>query len=88
VSEDSHDDGKAAYAALSSGGPSGFDALLGGGLVDGQFARLGAHGFYWTQSRSEPTGAWFYNFSKGNQALYRNPAGDEQMAIAVRCVRG
>lgn len=86
VSEDSHDDGRAAYAALSSGGRSGFDALLAGGRVDGQFNRLGAHGFYWTQSKSEPTGAWFYNFAKGNQALYRQSGGDEEMAISVRCV--
>ena len=86
VSEDSGDDGRGAYAALSRGGDSGFEALLAGGRVDGQFGRLGAHGFYWTQSRSEPEGMWFYNFAKGKAALYRQSGGDEKMAIAVRCV--
>lgn len=86
VSEDSHDDGRAAYAALSPGGRSGFDALLAGGRVDGQFNRQGAHGFYWTQSKSVSDGAWFYNFARGNQALYRQSGGDEEMAISVRCV--
>ena len=39
----------AAYQALLSGGNSEFGALLGGGRdLDGHFARLEAHGFYWT----------------------------------------
>ena len=88
VSEDSFDDGRRAYAALSVGGGSGFDALLAGGQVDGQFGRLGAHGFYWTRSESAPEGVWFYNFAKGKAALYRQSGGDEKMAIAVRCVNG
>ena len=29
----------------------------------------------------------FYNFGKGGQALHRQPMGDKQMAISVRCVR-
>lgn len=88
VSEDSRDGGRKAYAALSIDGRSGFNALLAGGRVNGNFDRLGAHGFYWTQSESVPDGAWFYNFAKGNRALYRQSAGDEEMAIAVRCVKG
>ena len=29
----------------------------------------------------------FYNFGKGSQALYRQPQGQKQMAVSVRCVR-
>ena len=37
----------------------GFDALLGGGrnADDGQYARLEAHGFYWSASEGDPGGA-------------------------------
>jgi uncharacterized protein (TIGR02145 family) len=49
VSQDSDDKGKVAYQALLAGGRSGFNALLGGGRGDdGRYARLEAHGFYWT----------------------------------------
>ena len=54
---------------------------------DGQYARLEAHGFYWTASDNDPSSAPFYNFGKGGQALYRQPQGEKQMAISVRCVR-
>ena len=59
VSEDSDDRGKAVYKALMIGGASGFDALLGGGGSDeGQYARLEAHGLYWTASESDPVSGW------------------------------
>jgi uncharacterized protein (TIGR02145 family) len=89
VSEDSDDRGKAAYKALLIGGSSGFNALLGGGrnAGDGQYARLEAHGFYWTASESDPARAPFYNFGKGGLALHRQPGGEKQMAVSVRCVR-
>jgi hypothetical protein len=49
ISEDSGDKGRAAYKALLAGGGSGFNAILGGERSqDGQYARLDAHGFYWT----------------------------------------
>ena len=90
VYEDSDDSGKAAYKALMIGGSSGFNALLGGGRGsdDGQYARLEAHGFYWTSSETDPHSAWFYNFGKGGLSLYRQREGEKQMAISVRCVRG
>ena len=71
--EESDDSGKAAYKALLIGGSSGFNALLGGGRIsdDGQYARLEAHGFYWTASESDPASGWFYNFGRGGQALHR-----------------
>ena len=88
VSEDSEDKGKAAYKALLLGGSSGFNALLGGGRQsDGQYARLEAHGFYWTASERDPARAPFYNFGKGGLAFHRQPEGEKQMAVSVRCVR-
>jgi uncharacterized protein (TIGR02145 family) len=88
VSEDSNDRGKGAYTALLIGGSAGFNALLGGGRSDaGEYARLEAHGFYWTASESDPATAWFYNFGKGGLALHRQREGEKQEAFSVRCVR-
>jgi uncharacterized protein (TIGR02145 family) len=88
IGEDTDDGGKAAYKALLSGGSSGFNALLGGGRAeDGQYARLEAHGFYWTASESDSASAVFYNFASGRQALYRQSGGEKQRAFSARCVR-
>ena len=88
VRGDSDDGGRAAFEALSIGGRSGFDALLGGNRADdGQYARLEAHGFYWTASETESSAAWFYNFGGGGQSLSRHDDGGKQMALSVRCVR-
>jgi uncharacterized protein (TIGR02145 family) len=87
ISDDAADKGRAAFTALLSGGPSGFNAVLGGNRSDGQYARLEAHGFYWTASDNDRGSAPFYNFGKGGQALHRQPGGEKQMAISVRCVR-
>jgi uncharacterized protein (TIGR02145 family) len=87
VSVDSDDKGKAAYKALLDGGSSGFNALLGGGRSgDGQYARLEAHGFYWTASDSDPATATFYNFGRSGQALHRQGGGEKESAFSVRCV--
>ncbi|MDR3704100.1 MAG: FISUMP domain-containing protein [Candidatus Sulfopaludibacter sp.] len=88
VSEDSDNKGKAAYRALLAGGGSGFDALLGGGRgEDGRYARLEAHGFYWTASECDPASGWFYNFGRGGQAFHRQSGGEKQRAFSVRCIR-
>ena len=87
VGNDSPDKGKAAYTALLSGGTSGFNAVLGGNRSAGQYARLDAHGFYWTASESDPVSAWFYNFGQGGLSLNRHRGGKKQMALSVRCVR-
>ena len=89
VSADSEDKGKAAYKALLSGGGSGFDAVLGRGRSeDGQYARLEAHGFYWTASEIDSANGWFYNFGSGGQALHRQDGGgDKKSAFSVRCVK-
>jgi uncharacterized protein (TIGR02145 family) len=89
VYDDSDDSGKAAYEALLIGGSSGFDAVLGGGRAPdgGQYARLEAHGFYWTASESDSATAWFYNFGRGGRSLYRHSDGEKQRAFSVRWVR-
>ena len=88
VREDSTNNGKAAYKALMFGGNSGFNAVYGGGrTTDGQYARLDAHGFYWTATESNSRTAWFYNLGKGGQMLNRHNDGEKSRAFAVRCVR-
>jgi uncharacterized protein (TIGR02145 family) len=88
LGNDSPEKGEAAYTALLSGGTSGFDAVLGGNRsVDGKYDRLEAHGLYWTASENDPGTAPFYNLGKGSKALYRQPQGQKQMAVSVRCVR-
>jgi uncharacterized protein (TIGR02145 family) len=88
ISEVANDSGRAAYKALLSGGSSGFDARLGGGRVDGQFARVDAHGFYWTASEDDSATATFYNFGRGGLALHRQREGDKNRAFSVRGVKG
>ena len=61
--------------------------MLGGGREDGTYARLEAHGFFWSASETGAATAWFYNFGLGGRALNRQREGDKQMAISVRCVR-
>ena len=88
LGNDSAEKGEASFTVLLSGGMSGFEAVLGGNReLDGTYARLEAHGFYWTASEINPATAPFYNFAKGSQALYRQPQGDKQRAISARCVR-
>ncbi len=87
VSEDSADKGRAAFTALLSGGTSGFNALLGGNRSDRQYARVAAHGFYWTASDNDSGSAPFYNFAKNGHALHRQPRGEKRMAVSVRCIR-
>ena len=88
VSEDSADKGKAAFKALMTGGSSGFNAVLGGGRSeDGQYARLEAHGFYWTASEDGPANGWFYNFGQGGLAFHRQSGGEKLRAFSARCVR-
>ena len=87
VRDDSKDGGAAAYAALVTGGRSGFNAVFGGGRTpEGQYDRVGAHGFYWTATESDKDHAWFYNFG-GLKILNRHDDGDKTRALSVRCVR-
>ena len=89
IRQESADLGKAAYTALIAGGRSGFNAVLGGGRADksGEYARLDAHGFYWSASENGPTRAWFYNFGKGAESFGRHEDGEKRRAFSVRCVK-
>jgi uncharacterized protein (TIGR02145 family) len=88
IHDDSQDRGKRAYTALSRGGESRFEVLLGGGRAgDGKYARLEAHGFFWTASEIDAATAWYYNFGQGSQGLYRQNGGEKERAFSVRCVR-
>jgi uncharacterized protein (TIGR02145 family) len=85
---DSIDFRKRAYKALFQEGNAQFNALLGGGRdPDGMYKRLDAHGFYWTATETDSANAWFYNFGKGSQSLYRQNEGEKTMAISVRCFK-
>ena len=79
---------KEAYRALLISGGSGFNAVLGGGRnPDGQYARIDAHGFYWTATEIDDSTAWSYNFAKGSQSLYQQNGGEKSRAFSVRCVK-
>ena len=76
-----------AYRPLLTGGKSGFGALLGGGRdLDGRFARLDAHGFYWTATENDSGSDVFYNFAKGKRSLFRQSEGEKSRAFSVRCI--
>lgn len=84
---DSEDRGKSAYFSLLEGGDAEFNALLGGNReANGNYERLGAHGFYWTATEYDSTEAWFYNFGKGS-TLLNHHTGDKQRALSVRCIK-
>ena len=88
IMEDSDDEGKAAYQRLLRDRATDFNASMGGNRTPGgQYERLEAHGFYWTSSEGEGGGAVFYNFGKGGLALNRQPGGEKEMAVSVRCIR-
>ena len=88
VRGDSDDDGKSAYRELLVGGSSGFNVQFGGNRNsnNAEYARLDAHGFYWTSTESDPANAWFYNFGQA-RFVNRHSDGNKRMAISVRCVR-
>jgi uncharacterized protein (TIGR02145 family) len=87
VRDDADDGGKAAYSALLIGGRAGFNVVMGGGRdAEGKYARLDAHGFFWTATESAQTTAWFYNFGRGGLILNRHGDGLKAMALSVRCI--
>lgn len=86
--EDSVENRKRAYQRLIDTGDAGFNAAFGGGRdPDGQYRRIGAHGFYWTATERNDSTAWFANFGKNSKALYHQKEGDKRDAFCVRCVR-
>ena len=88
VAKDSAETRKRSYYPLLYKGSSEFNAVLGGGRnPDGSYARLAAHGFYWTATELNDSAAWFANFAKGSQALYLQDNGEKTRAFSVRCVK-
>ena len=87
---ESRDSGRSAYKALLKDGPAGFNALLGGGREPdaNRYARLEAHGFYWTATEFDTTSARFLNFAKGAGKLFIQESGEKRRAFSVRCVKG
>jgi uncharacterized protein (TIGR02145 family) len=81
-------DGRAAFTDLLAGGPSGFNAVLGGNReAGGSYARLDEHGFYWTATESDNGHAWFYNFGRGGGLLNRHRGGDKSMPCQCGALR-
>ena len=88
VHDESGNSGKSAYQTLLEDGSAGFNALLGGGRdPGGKYARLDAHGFYWSATERSSAEAEFFNFGKGSQALHRQSEGEKPRAFSVRCIR-
>jgi uncharacterized protein (TIGR02145 family) len=83
------DRGKTSFAAMLTGGSSGFNATLGGNRneEEGTYGRANAHGFYWTATERDAKTAPYYNFGAGSKALYRQEEGSKRMAVSVRCVK-
>lgn len=86
---DSNDSGRTVFKALLDGGNAGFNALLGGGgePAADRYARLEAHGFYWTATASDTALAWYCNFGKGSGKLFIQKDGEKPLAFSVRCIR-
>ena len=79
---------KRAYKVLLADGGAGFNAVLGGNRdPGGNYVRGDAHGFYWTITENDSRSAWYYNFAKGSQALFRQDGGEKERAFSVRCVK-
>lgn len=86
LSGDGPGNGKLAFKELLAGGGSGLDMLLGGGRDHRGYARMEAHGFYWSTTEESPTSARLLNFAKGSGAVYNQDGGVKTSAYSVRCV--
>jgi uncharacterized protein (TIGR02145 family) len=80
--------GKDAFGELLVNGRSGLDMLLGGGRDGEGYARLEAHGFYWSATEESPTTVRYLNFGKGSRTVYDQDGGAKTEAFSVRCVAG
>ena len=87
-SHDSNEVRKNSYQHLVANGGSGFNALLGGGRdLTGNYARINAHGFYWTATETDSDNATFANFASGGKALFLQTEGEKERAFSVRCIK-
>jgi uncharacterized protein (TIGR02145 family) len=86
LSGDGPGNGKVAYRELLVGGRSGLEMRLGGGRQEDGYARLEAHGFYWSTSEESPTSVRLLNFGKGSGKVFDQNGGEKTNAYSVRCV--
>ena len=86
--DDGPGNGKIAFVELLAGGKSGLELLLGGGrnAPEATYARLEAHGFYWSSTEDSPTTVRYLNFGKGSRTVYDQDGGGKTQAFSVRCV--
>ncbi|PWT95602.1 MAG: hypothetical protein C5B52_17520 [Bacteroidetes bacterium] len=86
---DSNDSGRTAFKGLLLNGGSDFNALLGGGREEyiDKYARINAHGFYWTSTETDNQYSWFINFGKGSGRVYCQNDGEKPRAFSVRCIK-
>jgi hypothetical protein len=77
------------YLALLTGGPSGFNARLGGsgGLAQGGYADLNEDGMYSSRSTCGADSTVYIVFNGKNRRVLRD-CWTPQLAVSVRCVEG
>lgn len=86
--DDANEGGKAAFQALIKDGKSGFNALLGGWRsTNGSFAYLGFNGRYWSATEDTAGYAWYYDFYRSYDKLYRD-YDNKSLGFSCRCVKG
>lgn len=86
--KDSLNNGQDAFAKLLRTEKPTFGMTLGGNKnLDGTYARIEAHGFYWTSTEFDKDNAGFLNFAHGRKVLFLQPDMEKKRAISVRCVR-
>lgn len=87
VYEENVNDGRAAFVNLLRTEKPTFGATLAGNRnVDGTYARLEGHGFYWTSTAFDDANAGFLNFASGKKVLFLQPDMEKVRAISVRCI--
>jgi len=71
---------------LKPGGPTGFDALMGGIYNLGFFSDLDVNGYFATSTESTSTNAWMRLFNADNPRVSRYETL-KQNAVSVRCLQ-
>ena len=88
IYEESASDGKTSYEKLLRTQKPTFGATLAGNRnIDGTYARIEAHGFYWTATPMDDKNAGFLNFANGKKVLFLQPDMEKSRAISVRCIK-
>lgn len=86
--ENPPDSGKSTFRAFLKDSLAHFDLQFGGGREDkGTYARLNAHGFYWTSSATGTNTAWLYNVGTNGKTVNRHSDMEKFRAASVRCIR-